>query len=87
MEIIHNVVSEHGNLIFLFPFKNSELGCCQETAHLNSTIERNLIKEPFVKEWVGFTRDAAVPKGKQGGNKNEKLRGKIGGRDRLGVWD
>ena len=46
-----------------------------------------MVEDSFVKE---FTRDTAVPKGVQGwagGNKTEKLHGKLGGSDRLGVWD
>lgn len=41
-------------VFFFIPFKKSELGCYQETAHLNLVIEGNLIKEPVIKEWVGF---------------------------------
>lgn len=41
-------------VFFFIPFKKSELGCYQETARLNLVIEGNLIKEPVIKEWVGF---------------------------------
>ena len=68
-------------------FKKSESGHCKEIAHLNSITDGNLVEDSFVKE---FTRDTAVPKSVQGwagGNKTEKLHGKVRGSDRLGVWD